>query len=365
MAKRDPEKTKRNKLIAELTSDLNSRLSEVLKESGFASQQSLHGCIGQFNAKFIDVKNAVIPTPEIFLQLWMRGCLRNIEALKASSVWYKNTSEFKVFRNMKHLPVFRQYAETFLKRTLWNEYESLTKTRPTVEDAELWLGENDADFGLLVAPRFQGGQWENDKSEIRHFKPNYWTIAHVLETGFVIPNVERRMKFNDVDEYLTFFQDILVRPSKSSHEKAIAGLYCDFVRKASDPLQVPLLIPQLRYDGLEERHKYRLDFCVIDPTTQEKVGFELSPASTHLKVTKIKEKSQREVNEEIRENFEREMRKLKNFFFNRGIYVVIFTDEDLADHNAVFDRISKYLLSKSISIQLELNFKEDFYRTRL
>ena len=95
----------------------------------------------------------------------------------------------------------------------------------------MWIGQENASYGLLVTPRFKNGQWENDKSEIRHFKPNYWTIGHILETGFVVPHEEETINFNDINQYLTFFKNTLVRNSGSSHEMEIAKRYCDYVKK--------------------------------------------------------------------------------------------------------------------------------------
>ena len=82
---------------------------------------------------------------------------------------------------------------------------ALYKMRPQVQEAEVWIGENNADYGLLVSPRFANGQWENDKSEIRHFQKRYFSIGHVLATGLVIPGKDAKITFNNVEEYLTFF----------------------------------------------------------------------------------------------------------------------------------------------------------------
>lgn len=49
------------------------------------------------------------------------------------------------------------------------------------------------------------GEWENDVSEIRHFKPNYWTIGHVLETGLVVPHSPQRIEFFTIEQYLGIF----------------------------------------------------------------------------------------------------------------------------------------------------------------
>jgi hypothetical protein len=69
----------------------------------------------------------------------------------------------------------------------------------------LWIGQEHANYGLAVTPRFANGEWENDKSEIRAFNHGYWTIGHVMETGLIIPGRDKIFRFNDVDQYLLFF----------------------------------------------------------------------------------------------------------------------------------------------------------------
>lgn len=88
---------------------------------------------------------------------------------------------------------------------------------------------------------------------------------------------------------------------------------------SDNQLDIPLLIPELRYGGLAAKHEYRLDFTIVNPHTLSKVGFELSPWSTHGELTGTKAKSQKEINAEARANFEKEMRKLKAYFRKLGI----------------------------------------------
>src|SRR5690606_2425161 len=141
------------------------------------------------------------------------------------------------------------YVLAFLKRTYLRNARALSRVRPTLDEAQVWIGQNHISFGLLVAPRFVSGQWENDKSEIRHFPKHYFTIGHVLETGLVVPGKNSVMRFADVEQYLTCFESTLVRPAKSAHQDAIAERYSNYVRAHSDAESVPLLIPEFRYGG--------------------------------------------------------------------------------------------------------------------
>jgi hypothetical protein len=220
-----------------------------------------------------------------------------------------------------------------------------------------------ADYGLLVTPRFANGDWENDKSEARDFKPGYWTIGHVLETGLVIPGKNKRMMFADVDAYLDFFENVLVRHSKSAYQIAIAERYRDYVEAAADPLAAPLLIPELRYEGRAIKHTYRLDFCVIDPVTMQKTGFELSPWSSHGELTATAGKSQKEINAEASANFDKEMKKHKQYYKKYGIFGLIYTDADLVDIDGIFADIEDCLNPKAVNSQLNFHLLSNFFKT--
>jgi hypothetical protein len=175
-----------------------------------------------------------------------------------------------------------------------------------------------------------------------------------METGFVIPGKKKIFLFKTVEDYLDFFEEVLVRHSKSKYQIEIAARYCAYVLASEDPLSVPLLIPELRYGGREAKHKYRLDYCTIDGTTMERIGFEFSPSSSHTAIVDIKNKTQKQINEEAAANFEEEMAKHKAYFKKFGIFVLIYTDSDLTDMDLLFKDIKKYLTS--IESQNELNF---------
>jgi hypothetical protein len=183
----------------------------------------------------------------------------------------------------------------------------------------------------------------------------------VLETGLVLPGKEKIQTFADVDAYLDFFENVLVRHSGSKYQIAIAERYAAFVRASADPMAVPLLIPELRYAGLSAKHEYRLDFCIIDPFTLNKFGFELSPASTHAAVSGAKHKTQKQINAEIAAAFDKEMKKHKDFFRHRGIFTMIYTDADLADIDAVFEDIKKYLTPTLAPKQLNFHILDNFF----
>lgn len=351
MARRDPEKTKRNKEIARLTEELNVMLPEVCEITEY-EQLSLNAKIGGKHQEFFNVTDAVVYSPDQFISMWINGMLAYLDSKGENK---KQSNVYELLNFIQDYEVVRNYTFTFLERTYLRNYEALSKKRPKSEDASIWIGQERASYGIFITPRFKNGNWENDKSEIRHFRKEYWTIGHILETGLVIPFENDKIEFSNVNQYLSFFKNTLVRASGSVHEKAIAERYCDYVRKADNPECVPLLIPEFRYNGIEPIHKYRLDFTVIDPFTLAKFGFEISPWSTHGKLTGTKTKSQKKINDEAKGNFEKEMRKQKEYFRKHGVIILIYTDTDLEDYDRLFEDIQKYLNPVKSLIQLKLH----------
>lgn len=197
MVKRDTEKTRRNKEITILTEQIRNLEPTVLKLTGFSNLHSLNGTYGGKYAEYIDINNEVIDTPEQFISLYCQGFTKKLESLgqyaKPGNYYYDAWLHFFEYEDV------RKWLIVFLKRTFLRYYESLSKVRPTVEESVIWFGQENASYGLLITPRFKDGQWENDKSEIRHFKQQYWTISHILKTGLVIPFEEdEKITFNTI-----------------------------------------------------------------------------------------------------------------------------------------------------------------------
>ena len=163
----------------------------------------------------------------------------------------------------------------------------------------------------------------------------------------LIPNKNDKMTFKDIPDYLNFFVNVIVRNSGSKYEMEIAEHYRQFVLNHERPENIPLLIPEFRYEGIDVVHKYRLDFTIIEPNDLNKIGFELSPWSTHGQLTGTKRMTQAEINDKARSNFEKEMTKHKNYFKKHGIFSLIYTDEDLKDTSNIFNDITTVSLKET------------------
>ena len=355
MAKRDPAKSARNKQAKKLRAQMDELLHDVLDDTGCESLASLNAKIGSKHEQLANVKERCIRTGDEFLSLYMDSLARHILATppqdRPGSAFYELAKWYQTSA------AFQEYMDKFLERSFLKHYDEYSRVKPAAKDAAFWIGETNADYGLLITPRFRAGDWENDKSEIRKFKADYFTIGHVLKSGLVVPHKKTPIPFDSVDEYLTFFEDVIVRKAGSVHQNRVAERYAAFVRDAEDPLRVPLLIPELRYRGREKAHKHRLDFCVIDPYTLQKIGFELSPWSSHGHLSGTKNKLVKEVNAEAKANYERDIKKCEAYFIEYGIHVTVFTDADLADPESLFKQIAKYLKPEKRPQQLLLHSK--------
>ncbi|MES2801722.1 MAG: topoisomerase [Bdellovibrionota bacterium] len=357
MKKRDLEKAKRNQQIKDLTQQLRAKLPNVLKSARITSEGSLHGLVGGKNKSFIeDIYDKQILTPDEFISLWAEGFQLQTTGWGAG------------FQNLRgrlnRSEPLREYLLLFLKRTFLREYDSLSRPRPKSDLAEVWIGSNKLAWGLLVTPRFneKNSSWENDRSEVRHFSKKYWSIGHILETGFVVPHKNRKQSFSDTKGYLDFFVNTLVRQSGSPFEIKIAELYEQYVLASDDPEGVPLLIPEYRYGGIASEHEYRLDFTIFNEgVRQPKVGFELSPWSSHGYLRKIKGMTQKEVNQIANDNFQKEINKHAKFFKNRDVVVQIYSDDKLKDTNLIFEDMKKYLEMQPEKIQLNFTALNDVF----
>lgn len=165
MAKRDKNITAKNAWIKELSTEMTSILGMVLEETGIDSLASLNAIIGCKHDKYFDLKQVVFKSPDEFVANW--------HSMLDDFVEKGHEGSIRIKEYIDRCPSFRIYIALFLKRSFLNHFHEWSRTRPRVEDSTIWIGQNNAEYGLLVTPRFANGQWENDKSEIRAVRFNY------------------------------------------------------------------------------------------------------------------------------------------------------------------------------------------------
>jgi hypothetical protein len=353
--------------IEELTADLKSREERVLEITG-RSLGSFHGVIGGKYNNYIDSVRQNFLSPEQFITEWESGALRiakerDHDELTKYGHAFQNTAVHRIIRFLKK-PLVREYMRLFHERNFYRYYEARTREKPSEDLWEVWIGQTRMEYGLLITPRYVEDEgWENDVSEIRHVKFDYWTIGHVLTTGLVTPDEEEPMSFSSAKEYLHHFRVNMVRPNGSSYGDALTRAYSEFVLEQDDPNWVPLLIPEFRYEGKEVDHKHRLDFCIFSAPRHTRLGIELSPWSTHGTVKGIKKLEasggKKAVEEKRKELFEKEMDKRNDYFQKFEISALTFTDKALEDIDGCFETIKEYLVPQDTDMPTQPEVDEE------
>lgn len=335
------------RILREMEADLTTELEEMrprvlrayerISGERNASVQFFFGVIGGKDNEYTDAIRTQFSSPDDFNARWLQGLRRRVEAAGR----YEDAAT-RIARLMKDKSI-RDYTLTFLTRNFYRNLAARTRQKPEDHMWRLWFGDNKMPWGLFIAPAYRNDEWTNDKSEIRRAQYDYWTVGHVLDTGIINPDTNDLMEFDSIKALKQFYQSVLRRNSVSQYEKGLAQRYVQYLMDSDDPESEPFLVPELRYAGLEAEHKHRLDFTILNPHVMSFVGFEISPASTHMSVKATKKKTQRAVNAELKEKWESDMKKRNRYFKQFGITTVTFTDDDLSDLDACFEEMAVYL----------------------
>lgn len=338
-------------IIEELTVEINEKRNDVLQRASSILKrdvtiQSLHGIIGGKNNTYVDSVRTQFLDFNDFFSNWLKGLNDDFE--ESRKAYPLRNDEFDwdskaAFRNVLLLQdeeIF-YYTHKFLERNFFKNLNARLRLKPDENLWAIWFG-YELTYGLIIAPKKMIDKWGTDKSEIRKANYSYWTIGHIMETGLIDPTLNDPIKFNFLNELLTFYQSVLKRLSKSEYEQQIYDIYVEYIKSSKDPLNEPFLIPEFRYAGLIKKHEYRLDFTVLNQHTVDFVGIELSPASSHMKISDLRQK-QTLANQEIKEKWEKEMTKRNKYFDSFGITTKTFTDSNLKEMNLCFQQIKNIL----------------------
>jgi hypothetical protein len=330
--------------INKLKNDALNRASAILNRN--VNIQSLNGILGGKNNTYVDSVRTQFLSFEDFFSKWLNGLNETFSSERKTYLRWNDTldwGEKASFRNVKLLQdeIIFQYTKKFLERNFYKNIDQRIRLKPDESLWNIWFGYQ-LTYGLLIAPVNTSQGWQIDKSEIRRANYNYWTIGHIMKTGLIVSDLDDPTRFEGLDGFYQFYLSILKRLSNSKYEQAICDRYIEYLKKSDDPFNEPFLIPEFRYAGLERRHEHRLDFTILNQHTLEFIGFEISPASTHMQVTNLKKK-QMEVNKELKSKWEKEMAKRNKYFDQFGITTKTFTDQDLADIDACFNQIEQVL----------------------
>ncbi|MBE8733840.1 topoisomerase II [Aeromonas veronii] len=339
-------------MTARLKSLQDKALMRFEEITGRNSIHSFHAMMGSNNNTYVDSVNSVFLDPNDFISRWLEGLTEKVKQ-RAKEKTLKPRVNFGVNREyfLMHAlqdTILREYLFLFLARNFYRNFKERIRSKPDESLWSIWFGGGNLVWGLLISPEMRNDDWAIDKSEIRRSDFNFWTIRHVMKTGLIDPESKEPIKFNKPDDFIQFYRSVLKRVSNSLYEKAIAERYIEYLKKSLAPYEEPFLIPELRYAGKESKHKYRLDYTILNPYTMELVGFEISPASTHMSVPKIRDVKKVDMNRDLSEQWKKEMDKRNDYFSKFGITTITFTDEDLKDIDACFDIIAKYLSARGM-----------------
>lgn len=321
----------RKELIAQLTKDLDDRRPSVLAKASKLLERditvsSLHGKIGGKNNEYADCVNAAFKNFQDFFATWLNEFNDRCERNEVKIGEGGSLSDLLTLFSDKDI---LEYFVLFMERNFIKNYKARVRNKPEESLWKIWFGERIM-HGLFIAPaRRVDGTIRTDKSEIRRATYNYWTVGHVMNTGLYDPEDDEFLSFSSVTECMKYYAKVLKRLSRSDYEKEIFKRYVEYLNHSADILSEPFLIPEFRYEGLEKKCKYRVDFTILNPYTFHFVGFELSPASSHMSVSGIKDKKQTEVNDELKAKWEKEMHKRNEYLQRYGLTLITFTDSDL------------------------------------
>ena len=295
---------------------------------------SVNASIGMQYQPFCDVKQRAFGSPEelknAYFSGWHSRILFLVERSKRISAYanLQDNKEYQTFIWYCTNDTIKHYVHLFLERSFYKYHREYMRQKPPLEEI-LWIGSNPRTIGIGITPRYKDNQWENDRSEVRKTPFEYWTIDHIMHTGFLKAGQNKQIQFDSVDDYLHFLVDFVKEDSNSPHELYLTKMYSEYVKNHTSPRDVPLLIPQFRYGGLEIKHQYRLDFLIIIPSIQKKYGFELSPYSTHRSF----------------KEYEKDNQKRNDFLNKYDIVCAVLTDKQLKNPALLFQQIEVYLES--------------------
>lgn len=321
------------KISTELKSIENAVLRNfsVIKGKN-CSIHSLHGTISFNKPRSLDLIHGSWVKSDEYIASWLQGLKDMLDSGKKT-----------MLKDMFADEIIRSYIFKFLERDFYRHYKTIVRKKPQENLWSIWFGNGTLVWGLLIYPSFLDNEWTNKPGKIRRVNFEYWTVGHVLSTGLVDPESNKLIKFKRLEDFLSFYESILKRVSNSIYEKQVYDYYCKYLRNSNNPDSEPFLIPEFRYEGMKKSHKYRLDFTILNSNTGQRIGFELSPQSTHMSIQGIKSKTQIKLNEDLLVKWNKEMDKRNSYFEQFKITTLTFTDDNLADMETCKQKIGYYL----------------------
>lgn len=298
---------------------LDTQLKKLEEElfHDWHERQSWHAKVGGKGKEYLNIQENVYLSPNEFITAWYKGLLKTVREKP-----FPSTSAFKNARALLASQKLEKYTQLFLRRMWFRHFDKYLRKKPFPELRTIWFGEPETLHGLLITPVWNDfrKKWSNDLSEIPKANFDYWTIGHVVTTGLVTQVKDVIIPLKNENQVLDYLGGRVVQWSRSIYEKKLWDIYVKWIKKQTDAKSIPLLIPQMRFGGEQMKHRYRLDFAVLNIFKGELIGIELSPHSTHKKF----------------EKYEIDAQKTRDYLKKYGINIIHFTDKDFKNLEAIF-----------------------------
>lgn len=175
------------------------------------------------------------------------------------------------------------------------------------------MNDNNHIMALFKNPQLvtsaNGRYWTN--GDFDKTSTDYFTIGHLCRAGLILQN-----GIHQPINSLTDFYLLLAHTLKSEYEASFMLEYFKYVINLppDKQLSIPLLIPEFRFGGPQIKHKYRLDFLIINLAKNYRLGIELSPTSTHSDALQPEKQWYKENN------------KRNEFFLKYKISIITYTE---------------------------------------
>lgn len=297
---------------------------------------SFHAKIGNKNNTFADCVNNQFQSFDSFMKKWEEGLFEQYRKIINSNRTEESKNNIRFLVALFQNNEVQKYIFLFLERNFYRNYKARIRKKPIQQLTELYIGDNTNTFHLLITPVFRSPRpleekhWQNDISEIRRTNFTYWTVNHLMNSGFIYNNELKKLdELKDVFIFYKFWW----KNSKSPYEKEFICKYTNFLANTTEYKNIPLLIPEFRYGGQEPKHIYRLDFLIINIVEEKIIGIELSP-NHHIEGKNASQTI---------DNWEYEIAKRNCFFDKYSITTITFTSSMLENIDNCWEKVLPYL----------------------
>lgn len=261
--------------------------------------------------------------------------------------------------------ILQEYALKLLEKNFYDNYDDRTRVKPTEKQEIIWFGNNNK-YAIYITPVYRNNILVNDRSEIRRVKFKYWSIGHIMTTGIYDCTNSKFIKFETYRDLINFF----ITLSQNAHykyEQPIFNLYIEYLKNKYNHCidnkdidfinnSEPILIPELRFNGKEINHKYRMDFTILNSNINRYYGFELSPTSSHMSTSNPYNSYESKI--ELKNKWNKEMNKRNDYVYDFDICTITFSDDHLKDIQNCFDVILNYINKSNNNLENNYNYKD-------